>query len=61
MTEAEFEAYLKREITREEADERVAWYRQWCKQLEQHNKESPLPDDFIEYVKGRKTLLGATK
>jgi hypothetical protein len=54
MTEAEFEAYLKREITREESNERVAWYRQWCKQLDKHNAESPLPDDFIDYCKGRK-------
>jgi hypothetical protein len=60
MTEAEFEAYMKREITQEEIDERVAWYRKWCEELDKANAESPLPDDFIDYCKGRKTLLVAT-
>jgi hypothetical protein len=54
MTEAEFRAYLKREITQEEIDERVAWNKQWSEKLHQANLESPLPDDFIDYVKGRK-------
>jgi hypothetical protein len=54
MTEVEFEAYLKHEFTQEEVDERVAWFKQWDEELRKANEESPLPDDFIEYVKGRK-------
>jgi hypothetical protein len=54
MTEDEFQAYLKHEFTQEEIDERVAWNKQWCEDLHQANLESPLPDDFIDYVKGRK-------
>jgi hypothetical protein len=45
---------LKREITQEEIDERVAWNKRWSEELHQANLESPLPDDFIDYVKGRK-------
>jgi hypothetical protein len=61
MTEAEFEAYLKREITQEEIDERVAWHKRWCKKVDKHNAESPLPDDFIDYCKGRKFRQTATQ
>jgi hypothetical protein len=45
---------LKRVITREEADERVAWHKKWCEELDKANAESPLPDDIMDYVKGRK-------
>jgi hypothetical protein len=48
------EEYLKHELTQEEIAERVAWHKRWCEKLDKHNEESPLPDDFIDYVKGRK-------
>jgi hypothetical protein len=54
MTEAEFEVYMKHEFSQEETDERVAWFKQWNEELHQANLESPLPDDFIDYCKGRK-------
>jgi hypothetical protein len=54
MTEAEFEAYMKHEFTREENDERVADFRRICAEIHKAEMEDPLPDDFIEYVKGRK-------
>jgi hypothetical protein len=54
MRSVNVEEYLKREITQEEINERVAWRKQWCEDLDKANAESPLPDDFIEYVKGRK-------
>jgi hypothetical protein len=57
MKSVNVEEYLKREITQEEIDERVAWSKRWDEELRQANLEYPLPDDFIEYVKGRKTLL----
>jgi hypothetical protein len=41
--------------------ERVAWRKRWNEELHQANLESPLPDDFIEYVKGRKILPVATE
>jgi hypothetical protein len=47
------EEHLKREITQEEIDERVAWHKRWCEELHQANLESPLPEDFIDYVEGR--------
>jgi hypothetical protein len=52
--------HMKREITQEEIDERMAWMKEWDEELRKANEESPLPDDFMEYVKGRKTLLVAT-
>jgi hypothetical protein len=54
MTEAEFEAYMKREITQEEINERVAWYKKWGEDMDRANAESPLQDDIIDYCKGRK-------
>jgi hypothetical protein len=54
MTEEEFEVYMKHEFTQEEHDERVAWMKDWDEELRIANEESPLPDDFIDYVKGRK-------
>jgi hypothetical protein len=54
MTEAEFEVWRKREITQEEVDERRARLQKLSEELHQANLESPLPDDFIDYVKGRK-------
>jgi hypothetical protein len=56
MTPVDLDEYLKREITQEEADERVAWFRRHCKLIAKHNKECPLPDDFIDYCKGRKWI-----
>jgi hypothetical protein len=57
MKSVNMEEDLKREITQEEADARLAHFRLVCAELDKANAESPLPDDFIEYVKGRKTLL----
>jgi hypothetical protein len=54
MTEEEFEAYMSHEFTPDEIAERVAWFKQWDEELRQANEESPLPDDFIDYCKGRK-------
>jgi hypothetical protein len=54
MTEAEFEAYMKREITDEERDARLAHFDLVHEELDKTNAESPLPDDFIDYCKGRK-------
>jgi hypothetical protein len=54
MTEAEFETWRNREITQEEIDERLAHLRWVCDEFDKANAESPLPDDFIDYVKGRK-------
>jgi predicted HD phosphohydrolase len=54
MTEEEFEAYMKHEFTQEETAARVARMKAWDEELHQANLESPLPDDFIDYCKGRK-------
>jgi hypothetical protein len=54
MTEAEFKAYMKHEFTQEEVDERRADLDRIWEELKIANEESPLPDDFIDYVKGRK-------
>jgi hypothetical protein len=59
MTEDEFQAYLKHEFTQEETDARVAHFRWVCAELDKANAESPLPDDFIDYCKGRKVLQEA--
>jgi hypothetical protein len=53
------EEYLKRVITQEEADEAVADFKRISAEFDKAKLEYPLPDDFIEYVKGRKTLLAA--
>jgi hypothetical protein len=45
---------LKHEFTQEEIAERVAWRKRWNEELAKANEESPLPDDFIDYCKGRK-------
>jgi hypothetical protein len=54
MKSVNVEEYLKHEFTQEEVDERVADFRRICADLDKANAESPLPDDFIDYVKGRK-------
>jgi hypothetical protein len=45
---------MKRVITREEIDERLADIKRIHAELRKADLEDPLPDDFIEYVKGRK-------
>ncbi|MDR3284137.1 MAG: hypothetical protein LBS97_03035 [Treponema sp.] len=60
MTSVNVEEDLKRVITQEEINERVADFRRISAEIHQDELENPLPDDFIEYVKGRKTLLVAT-
>jgi hypothetical protein len=54
MTSVDVRVHMKREITQEEIDKRVAHMKVWDEELRKANEESPLPDDFIEYVKGRK-------
>jgi hypothetical protein len=44
----------KRERTSEEIVERVAWLHDFSQRMRQAEKEDPLPDDFIDYCKGRK-------
>jgi hypothetical protein len=60
MTSVNVEEYLKRVITQEEHDARMAHMKVWDEELRIANEMSPLPEDFMEYVKGRKTMLGAT-
>jgi hypothetical protein len=43
-----------RERTPEEIAERLAWLEDFHQRMRQHEAEDPLPDDFIEYCKGRK-------
>jgi hypothetical protein len=54
MTEAEFEAYMKHEFTQEEVAERVADIKRIHAEIHKAEMEDPLPDDFIDYCKGRK-------
>jgi hypothetical protein len=54
MTEAEFEAYMNHEFTQEETDARLAHFRWVCAEFDKANAESPLPEDIMDYVKGRK-------
>jgi hypothetical protein len=54
MQSVNVEEYMKREFTQEEADARVAHFDWVCAEFDKANAESPLPDDFIDYVKGRK-------
>jgi hypothetical protein len=48
---------MKKPLTKEEIAARVAWYKDWSDRLDKINEESPLPDDFEEYCKGRKWHL----
>ncbi|MDR3302297.1 MAG: hypothetical protein LBT01_07205 [Spirochaetaceae bacterium] len=57
MKSVNMEEYLKHEFTAEENAERVAWFRRHCEEIRKAQLEDPLPDDFMEYVKGRKTDL----
>jgi hypothetical protein len=54
MKSVNVEEYLKRVITQEEHDEIMADIRRIGEEIHQAELEDPLPDDFIEYVKGRK-------
>jgi hypothetical protein len=44
----------ERERTPQEIAKRVAWLHDWFERVRKHEAEDPLPDDFIEYCKGRK-------
>jgi hypothetical protein len=57
MKSVNVEEYLKREITQEEHDEIMTDIRRIGEEIRLAELEDPLPDDFIEYVKGRKTKL----
>jgi hypothetical protein len=59
MKSVDVREHMNWEITQEEFNERVAWMKVRDEELRIANEKSPLPDDFIEYVKGRKTLLTA--
>ncbi|MDR3312013.1 MAG: hypothetical protein LBS64_02645 [Spirochaetaceae bacterium] len=54
MTDAEFEVYRNRVITQQEHDEIMADIRRIGEEIHQVALEDPLPDDFIDYCKGRK-------
>jgi hypothetical protein len=54
MPSVNAEECLKHEFTQEEHDERVADIRRIHAEIRQAALEDPLPEDFIEYVKGRK-------
>jgi hypothetical protein len=43
-----------RKQTPEEIAVDIAWLEDWFEQVRQDEAENPLPDDFIEYCKGRK-------
>jgi hypothetical protein len=44
----------EREQTPAEIAAGIAWHDDWFEQVRKHEAEEPLPDDFIEYCKGRK-------
>jgi hypothetical protein len=44
----------ERKLTPEEIAADIAWLHDWFEQVRKHEEEDPLPDDFIEYCKGRK-------
>jgi hypothetical protein len=44
----------ERERTPEEIAERVVRHNALFEEIRKHEAEDPLPDDFIEYCKGRK-------
>jgi hypothetical protein len=44
----------QRKETPEEIAAWIAWNNDWFERMRQAEKEDPLPDDFIEYCKGRK-------
>jgi hypothetical protein len=52
---------MKRKITQEEIDERLADIRRIHAEIHQAELEDPLPDDFIDYVKGRKFRQAASQ
>jgi hypothetical protein len=49
--------YMKQPVSEEQAKADVAWLQEWDKRLQKANEEYPLPDDFIDYCKGRKWHL----
>jgi hypothetical protein len=54
MKSVNVEEYLKRVITQEEHDECMADIRRIHAEIHQAALEDPLPDDIMDYVKGRK-------
>jgi hypothetical protein len=55
MTEQIIDVFTQKR-TPEEIAERVAALRKIAARIDKHNKESPVPDDFIDYCKGRKWI-----
>jgi hypothetical protein len=45
---------MKRVVTQEEHDAKMAHFRLVCEEIAKDELENPLPDDFIDYCKGRK-------
>jgi hypothetical protein len=54
MKSVNVEEHMKRVVTQEEHDAKMAHFRWVCEEIDKANAESPLPDDFIDYCKGRK-------
>jgi hypothetical protein len=61
MTSVNVEEYMKREFTQEQADARLAHYDWVCEEIRKDELENPLPDDFIDYCKGRKFFRQAVE
>jgi hypothetical protein len=56
MKEVDVEEYLKHEVTEEEAKANAEWFRQWCKRVDEDNKEYPIDEDFEEFQRKYKCL-----
>jgi hypothetical protein len=54
MKSVNVEEHMKREITQEEHDARMAHFDWVSEEIRKAELEDPLPDDFIDYRKGRK-------
>jgi hypothetical protein len=46
--------WRERKQTPEEIAADIAWNNEFFEEMRKHEAEDPLPDDFIEYCKGRK-------
>jgi hypothetical protein len=54
MMEVNVREYLKHDFTPQEIAERAAWGKEFSKHAAEIQKESPLPDDIMDAVYGRK-------
>jgi hypothetical protein len=60
MKSVDVEEHMKRVVTKEEHDAKMAHFRWVCEEFDKANAESPLPDDIMDYVKGRKWTQAAS-